>query len=524
MARRPGDDSVMHRRATAPYLRTEGLSKTFGTIRALRDVNFEVGTGEVMGLVGENGAGKSTLVKILSGIYRPDVGRILVGDTVADLSTSTKSERAGIAVMQQERSLVPTMSVAENIFLGHHQSRQIWRPRELAKLASPYLEIVGLGTVDPLAETETLAAAERQLVELARMIARNARLFILDEPTAALADAEIQRVKDAVVRLAETGRSVIYVTHRLGEIFELCDRVTVFKDGECLTAVPVSELNSERLIESMLGRPLAEMYPPRAADLGEIALTVEALTARGLRIPVSFATRAGEIVALAGQIGSGASAVVRVLAGEEPGAVERLHLGAHDVALPSDPRAATVAGIAYCSSERKLDGLFAVRSLRENITAPALPAVSPAGVMSRSRELTLARDVCKAFTIDPRRLRHRVSNLSGGNQQKVALGKWLSIKPRLLLVEEPTMGVDVGARAEIYRNLRALAHTGLAIVFASSDIQEAIGLSDTIITFHKGAPIRTRPASEATPLEILREMTDPHHPAPPAEHTQLLEQ
>ena len=491
------------------YLHTEHVSKSFGAIQALRDVNFDVGRGEVMGLVGENGAGKSTLVKILSGIYRPDGGSIILGGEIVDLSTSTKSERAGIAVMQQERSLVPTMSVAENIFLGQRQRAQIWRPRELARLATPYLEMVGLGAIDPYVSTGTLAAAERQLVELARMIARDAKLFILDEPTAALADAEIQRVKDAVVRLAESGRSVIYVTHRLGEIFELCDRVTVFRNGDCLPALPVSELTSETLIERMLGRPLAEMYPPRATNLGDVVLSVESLEARGLRVPVSFDTREGEILALAGQIGSGAGTVVRALAGEEAGVVARLRLGSGDVSLPSTPRAATVSGIAYCSNERKRDGLFAVRSIRENITAPALASVSPRGVISRRRELMRADYVCESFTIDVRRLRDRVSNLSGGNQQKVAVGKWLSIDPRLLLVEEPTVGVDVGARAEIYRNLRALAGKGLAIVFASSDIQEAIGLADTIITFHKGTPIRTRPASEASAREVLRDMTDP---------------
>ena len=491
------------------YLRTEALSKSFGPIRALRNVNFEVGAGEVMGLVGENGAGKSTLVKILSGIYRPDTGTVFIDEAPIDLSNPTKAERAGIAVVQQERTLVPCMSVAENVFLGDHRRGQVWRPRVLAERAEPYLKLVGLENIDPLTPTELLAVAERQLVELARMIARDAKIFILDEPTAALADAEIQSVKNAVLRLASSGRSVIYVTHRLGEIFELCARVTVFRDGECLAAVPVDSLTTDSLVERMLGRPLQAMYPPRADRLGEVVLSVEDFLPQGLRTPISFATRAGEIVALAGQIGSGASAVVRALAGEEPASAGEIALGVDKIPIPAGPREATVVGIAYCSSERKRDGLFAVRSIRENISSPALPAVSPLGVMSRNREMSLANDVAKAFTIDARRLQHRVSNLSGGNQQKVALGKWLSISPRVLLVEEPTVGVDVGARAEIYRNLRNLTNNGLAIVFASSDIQESIGLSDTIITFHKGAVVRTCPSENASAFDVLRDVTDP---------------
>jgi ribose transport system ATP-binding protein len=507
-------------------LRTDGLSKRFGSIRALHDVNFVVRKGEVMGLVGENGAGKSTLVKILSGIYRPDTGRIVIENKVVDLGSPSRAERAGIAVVQQERSLVGCMSVAENIFLGDHDSGSVWWPRALTARSSPYLELVGLDDIDPRAPVERLSAAERQLVELARMIARNARLFILDEPTAALADAEILQVTEAVRRLSDSGRSVIYVTHRLGEIFELCRSVTVFRDGECLPAVATSTLNTDTLIERMLGRPLDEMYPPRSDAFGEPVVEVENLSTSGLRSPLSFSVRAGEVLALAGQVGSGATAVVRALAGEGMDVSGQIRLVGKRIAIPDTPRAATSLGFAYCSSERKRDGLFAVRSIRENISAPALRSVSPAGLMSRSRELALGNRVAKAFTIDARRLRHRVSNLSGGNQQKVALGKWLSIDPKVLLVEEPTVGVDVGARAEIYRNLRALTQRGLAIIFASSDIQEAIGLSDTITTFHKGRVVRSLPSTDASAFGILRDVTEPgkelsdHHlPMDMAYHT-----
>jgi ribose transport system ATP-binding protein/rhamnose transport system ATP-binding protein len=484
------------------------ITKKFGPIEALREVDFEVMAGEVMALVGENGAGKSTLVKILAGIHHPDAGVIQIDGRPVELHSTAVSQREGIAVAQQELSLVPTMSAAENVFLGHRQRGAWMTDSKLVRMAAPYLELVGLGDLDPRTKAENLSVAERQLVELARLVARDARILILDEPTAALADNEIARVKRVVRSLPAGGRCVIYVTHRLGEVFELAHRVTVLRNGRSESAVPASELNVASLVERMLGRPLGEMFPPRGTGFGEAVLEVRGVLAEGLARPVTLSVRSGEIVGLAGQVGSGTGPLLQAMAG-----VRRIVTG--DICSQgrslrlSGPRDAIRAGIAYCSGDRKRDGLFGIRSVAENLTAPALDRVSPGGWVSSRRERTLSLRLAQLFKVDPRRIRHLTRNLSGGNQQKVALAKWLGIEPRALLVEEPTIGVDVGARAEIYTHLRDLAQKGLGIVFASSDIQEVLGLADTVASFYRGRLVNVAAVAETDAARVLREVTHP---------------
>jgi ribose transport system ATP-binding protein len=491
--------------ADRPRLRVRGLSKRYGSVQALAEVDFEIRPGEVMALLGENGAGKSTLVKVISGLVQPDSGSIEIDGRPVDLYPSARSQAAGVAVVHQEYSSVPTLSVAENLVLGQTGQSPLWLPRRLNARARELLAAVGLDHIDPRTQVERLSVAEMQLLEIARLLVRDARILIFDEPTAALADREIERVLAVIQRLAGEGRSIIYVTHRLPEVFRIAHRVTVFRNGRSLPAKATSELNVDSVIGMMLGRDLETMFPARGAIAPGALLEVKDLRAPGLSEPVSFSVAPGEILGLTGQLGSGTSAVVEAIAGVTPPASGRVLLAGEEISLRS--RAATLAkGVAYCSADRKHDGIFAGRSIRENLSSPWIRTVAKAGWISQRGENEKAREIAARFAIDVKRLNSFVGTLSGGNQQKVAVGKWLGASPRVMLLEEPTRGVDIGARAEIYQRLRDLCAAGLAIVVASSDTAEIFGLSDTIATFYRGRLTAIRPQAEWTEDGLVREV------------------
>lgn len=491
-----------------PILRMTGVSRSFGQVRALQDVEFELRRGEVMALLGENGAGKSTLVNILGGLYDPDSGDISIDGERARLGTPRRSREAGIAIVSQELSVIGPLSAAENVFLGGVKFRGAWSLGRLARAARPHLDAVGLESLDPRTPVELLTVAERQLVEFARVLARNARILILDEPTAALSDTEIELVKRSVTRLSEQGVSVVYVTHRLGEVFEIAHRVTVLRNGRSLPARSTAELTMQSVIADIVGRPLEEIYPAKAAGIGDVVLEIEDLRACGLTESISLRVRAGEIVGLAGQAGSGNGVILQAIAGVVPAEEGRVVVGGRVLPPAHTLSRAIREGVTYCSADRKLDGIFPGLSVTVNFTSPALGRVSRGPWLSRRRERLLAEALAAQFAVSQSRLRHRAGTLSGGNQQKVALGKWLAAAPKVLLVEEPTRGVDVGARAEIYQHLRSLADDGLAIVFASSDLEEVRGLSDTVGTVSRGRLIRTAPATSVTAVELVRDVTD----------------
>jgi ABC-type sugar transport system ATPase subunit len=482
------------------------IVKSYGPTLVLDGVSLEVAAGQVMALMGENGAGKSTLVKILAGIEPADAGTITIDGKAVSIQSPAQARAAGVGYVAQELSIVESLSVAENVFLGDTSIGVMRSAAKLAALARPYLARVGLEHIDPQALAEDYSVAERQLIEIARLLSRKARIAILDEPTAALSETEIVRVKAAVRTLATEGCAVIYVTHRMPEVFDLTHRVTVLRNGKSFPAMETAGLSIDALIEAMLGRQLGKMFPPRAANLGGETLRLSSCMAPGLKAPVSLGLRRGEILALAGQVGSGASTILRVLAGITPIVSGEATLDGKPYA-PGSIADSIARKVVYCSDDRKRDGIFAVRSVPENLTAPALAAISRHQLLSARLEKSHIRSIAAKFGLDERYFSRLAGNLSGGNQQKVALGKWIGLNPNVLLVEEPARGVDVGARAEIYRHLRQLADDGLSIIFASSDTQEVLGLADRIATFFHGQLVQIVDADAATAESLTRDVT-----------------
>jgi len=496
-----------------PLLKLTGISRRYGAIQALNDAGFEVREGEIMGLVGENGAGKSTMVKIVSGFDTGFTGEYRVRGERVHFGGPTAAEHAGIAIAQQELSLISTMSVAENVFLAGDGVPAVASKAFLARKAKPFLEEVGLGHVNPTRTINRLSVGERHLVEVARLLAHNPQVLILDEPTAALGETDSIRILDMVRRLREHGKSIIYVSHRMDEIFRICDRITVLRDGESQEPRTAAELDVKKLVELMLGFELGNMFPERKpVEREEPVMKVRDLWPDGMLEPVGFDIYPGEILGLAGQLGSGTSEILGAMAGSTKSRGGKLYFEGEEF-LPPRPKSAIRRGIAYCSEDRKRDGLFLGRPVMENFSSPALEAISTRGLLSAVRERILSSENAVKFTVDPGRLPQEAGVLSGGNQQKVALGKWLSITPKIILVNEPTRGVDVGARAEIYRKLRDLADEGTAIVIASTDIQEIANLPDRVITFYRGIRIGEIGIEDMTPANILEQITDPFHEA-----------
>ena len=494
-------------------LRLNDISRNYGAIQALKGAGFEVGRGEVMGLVGENGAGKSTMVKIIAGFDTGFTGDYFYDGEIRHFSNPTAAGHAGIAIAQQELSLIPTMSVAENIFLAGDGVPQIAWKGSLARKAKPFLDEVGLGHINPMRATKRLSIGEQHLVEVARLIAHNPQVLILDEPTAALGETDSIRILNMVRRLKERGKSVIYVSHRMDEIFKVCDRITVLRDGESQAPRSAADMDVNSLVELMLGFELGDMYPTRRPITRDAPiLMVRNLWPDGILDPVSFDVYPGEILGLAGQLGSGTSEVLGAMAGSTRSRGGSLHYNGEEF-LPSKPRDAIRRGIAYCSEDRKHDGLFLGRPIMENLSAPSLETISINGFLNGAKERASTTGNAIKFTVDPERLPQEAGVLSGGNQQKVALGKWLSVSPKVILVNEPTRGVDVGARAEIYRILRDLADQGAAIVMASTDIQEITNLPDRILSFYRGIQIGELQLDEMTSANILEQITDPFREA-----------
>jgi rhamnose transport system ATP-binding protein len=464
-----------------PLLRLTGITKSFLAVRALKGVSFDLRPGEVHALLGENGAGKSTLIKVITGAHRPDGGTIETAGEKVDHLTPRSAHALGIAAIYQQPALFPDLSVAENIALALEPAtparRVRWSERQMQ--ARALLERVG-AKIDVEAEVRSLSMPEQQLVEIAKALGTGARILIMDEPTASLTQTEVQLLLQVVRDLRAQGVGVIYISHRLDEIFEVADRVTVLRDGESVGTHSVSGMDEAALIRLMVGREVSAIYPPSERAPGETVLAVQQLCcgASGLR-DVSFEVRAGEVFGLAGLVGAGRSELARVLFGLTPADAGTITLRGQTIRI-RDPREAIAHGIAYVPEDRRRHGVILEMPIAANMTMAIHPRIFPGAWLRFDAERELAENYIRDLAVKTPSGELPGGTLSGGNQQKVALARWLATEPRVLILDEPTQGVDVGAKAEIHKIIRRLAAEGLAVIMISSDLPEILGMSDRI--------------------------------------------
>jgi rhamnose transport system ATP-binding protein len=485
-------------------LDVDHVSKAFAGVHALRDVSLTLRAGEVHALVGENGAGKSTLVKIITGAHAPDSGRLLLDGQVVGRADPLLARSLGIAPIYQQPALFPDLTVAENMAMGLEPQgawRRIdWRARR--RRARDLLARVG-AELDLDAPAGSLRMAEQQLVEIARAIGTGARVLLMDEPTAALSDREAERLFGLIHELKSAKVGVLYISHRLAELAGIADRVTVLRDGSVVETRAMAGTSEADLIRLMVGREIAAVFPKRPVGIGSVALSIRGLGCRasGVR-DVSFDLRAGEILGLAGLVGSGRTELCRVLFGLTPADAGQILLRGERVQVAS-PRQASARGIAYVPEDRRRHGVIPEMSVAANATLAVLGDVAAHGFLDFGREREIASSFASRFAIKTPSLDTPVGNLSGGNQQKVALARWLAARPSVLILDEPTQGVDVGAKAEIHRLMVDLADEGMAILMVSSELPEVLGMSDRVGVMHEGKLAGILPRDEATQEAIL---------------------
>ncbi|NMN71506.1 ribose transport system ATP-binding protein [Rhizobium sp. 57MFTsu3.2] len=469
------------------HLRMQNIAKSFGGVSALRGVALEAFGGEVHGLMGENGAGKSTLMKILAGAYRRDAGEIELDGTLAEITSPHDAFEKGISVIYQEFSLAGHLSVAENILI-EELGKPGWRINwgDLRARASALLAEMGFEDIDPMQPAGELPVAYQQVVEICKALSRKSRLLVFDEPTAVLTHHETERLFRLIKLLKSRGVCILYISHRLEEIFTLCDRVTVMKDGQTVGSWPIGELDERKLVQLMIGRELSDLFPPRHAVIGEILLAAEGLNAGPMVRDISFHVRAGEVLGVSGLVGAGRTETMRAVFGADPLQSGILRLKGRTI-VNSSPGQAVANGIGMLPEDRKQQGVLLDLPIRINaMMTPANPFISAFGFIRNKAEIAAVEDIAKSLRVKSAGIDATAGSLSGGNQQKVALMKWIAASCNVLIFDEPTRGVDIGAKVEIYRVMNELAEAGTAIVMISSDMLEVVGMSDRVIVMRQG--------------------------------------
>lgn len=486
----------------APILVLTNVTKTFPGVRALSDVSLSLYPGRVTALVGENGAGKSTVVKILTGIYQPDEGAILVDGKPTSLPTPQSAEKAGVTAIHQETVLFDELSVAENIFLGHapHRRFGLIDTGAMNQKAGEILDSIG-ATIDPQAKLKDLGTANKHLVAISRALSIDARVVIMDEPTAALSHTEIEELYELVESLKEQGKAILFISHKFDEIFRIADDYTVFRDGEMVGAGALADVSEAELVTLMVGRDVSQIFPERQRDIGEVVLTVTGYQHPTEFADIGFELHRGEILGFYGLVGAGRSEFMQALFGITRPSAGKATIEGSPISIRS-PADAVANGIVYVPEDRGRQGAIGDMPIFQNITLPSLKRTSRQGFLRLAEEFKLARDYTERLNLRAASLDTNVSNLSGGNQQKVVIAKWLATQPKVIILDEPTKGIDIGSKAAVHEFMAELAAQGLAVIMISSEIPEIMGMSDRVIVMREGR-IATELASDSLSPEAL---------------------
>ncbi|MFJ7974139.1 sugar ABC transporter ATP-binding protein [Peribacillus sp. JNUCC 23] len=481
----------------------ENIYKAFGTNQVLTGVDFELVAGEVHALMGENGAGKSTLMNVLTGLHSLDKGSIIIDGKETYFASPKEAERAGITFIHQELNIWPEMTVLDNLFIGKELKSAfgLLKTKEMKTLAKEQFDKLAVSI--PLdKEAGACSVGEQQMIEIAKALMTDAKIIIMDEPTAALTEREIEKLFQVIAALKKDGVSIVYISHRMEEIFAICDRITVMRDGKTVDTKAIPETSFDEVVKKMVGRELTDRFPKRDSKIGETVLEVKGISKAGVFQDVSFSVRSGEIVGFSGLMGAGRTEIMRAIFGLDKLDIGEIWLNG-ERAVIKKPEQAVRLGIGFITEDRKDEGLILDFSIKENMVLPTLYSFAPKGIINEKSELDFVNMLIKRLTVKTQSAETRVGNLSGGNQQKVVIAKWVGIGPKVLILDEPTRGVDVGAKREIYQLMNELTSRGVAIIMVSSELPEVLGMSDRILVVHEGKISGELARAEATQEKIM---------------------